>query len=230
MQEWFRLERSLLNWNWFDKPEMLPLFMHLLNCANEEDKQGDVLVCRGQVKTSLNHLSDTTGISKQTLRTCLGKLKEFGLIKIEANNHYSVIAVCNFGRYLGETVVAQRSETKEAKTQKAKAEKPKKSKDELSADTEKRKKIFYQELVPYVETYGRAMVREFFDYWSEPNKSRSKMRYEQERTWDLSRRLARWANHNKDYKSNGSKEMEQRIGEATDLVNTLLSSQQTDNG
>ena len=230
MQEWFRFDRSLLNRNWFDKPEMLPLFMHLLNCANEEDKQGDVLVRRGQVKTSLNQLSDTTGISKQTLRTCLGKLKEFGLIEIEANNHYSVIAVCNFDRYLGEAVVAQRSEKKEVKTPKAKAEKPKKSKDELSADTEKRKKIFYQELVPYVETYGRAMVREFFDYWSEPNKSRSKMRYEQEKTWDLSRRLARWANHNKDYKSNGNKEMEQRIGEAASLVDSLLSTEQTNQG
>lgn len=36
------------------------------------------------------------------------------------------------------------------------------------------------------------MIREFFDYWSEPNKSHSKMRFEQERTWDLSRRLQTW--------------------------------------
>ncbi len=34
-------------------------------------------------------------------------------------------------------------------------------------------------------------------YWSEPNKSRTKLRYEMETTWDVSRRLANWANRDK---------------------------------
>lgn len=55
-----------------------------------------------------------------------------------------------------------------------------------------REREFYNMLVPFVKTYGREMIREFFDYWSEPNKSHSKMRFEQERTWDLSRRLQTW--------------------------------------
>ena len=36
----------------------------------------------------------------------------------------------------------------------------------------------------------------FLEYWSEPNKSNTKMRFELEKTWDLSRRLKRWANSN----------------------------------
>lgn len=36
----------------------------------------------------------------------------------------------------------------------------------------------------------------FFDYWSELNKSNSKQRFELEKTWDLKRRLSRWANSN----------------------------------
>ena len=55
-----------------------------------------------------------------------------------------------------------------------------------------REREFYNVLVPFVNTYGREMIREFFDYWSEPNKSHSKMRFEQERTWDLTRRLQTW--------------------------------------
>lgn len=55
-----------------------------------------------------------------------------------------------------------------------------------------REREFYNVLVPFVKTYGREMIREFFDYWSEPNKSHSKMRFEQERTWDLCRRLQTW--------------------------------------
>lgn len=51
---------------------------------------------------------------------------------------------------------------------------------------------FYNVLIPFVKIYGREMIREFFDYWSEPNKSHSKMRFELERTWDLTRRLQTW--------------------------------------
>ena len=34
----------------------------------------------------------------------------------------------------------------------------------------------------------------FIDYWTEPNKSGSKLRFEMEKTWDLSRRIKRWVN------------------------------------
>lgn len=36
--------------------------------------------------------------------------------------------------------------------------------------------------------------KEFLEYWTEPNKSGSKMRFELEKTWDLKRRLNRWQN------------------------------------
>jgi hypothetical protein len=39
------------------------------------------------------------------------------------------------------------------------------------------------------------MIDDFCDYWTEPNKSGTKMRYEMERTWDLSRRIKRWASN-----------------------------------
>ena len=39
--------------------------------------------------------------------------------------------------------------------------------------------------------YDAAMLEQFFDYWSEPNK-KGTMRFELEKTWDLKRRLKRW--------------------------------------
>lgn len=73
-----------------------------------------------------------------------------------------------------------------------------------------RERIFYNVLIPFVKTYGREMIREFFDYWSEPNKSHSKMRFEQERTWDLSRRLQTWEKRSRNgfgkYNSIGDKQ------------------------
>lgn len=45
-------------------------------------------------------------------------------------------------------------------------------------------------------------IRGFASYWTEPNKSKTKLRWELEKTWDLGRRLARWMSN----KSFGSKQ------------------------
>ena len=37
------------------------------------------------------------------------------------------------------------------------------------------------------------MLNDFYRYWTEPNKSNTKFRYELEKTWDLERRLDTWA-------------------------------------
>jgi hypothetical protein len=64
---------------------------------------------------------------------------------------------------------------------------------------EGRRVNFYNSLVPFVQMYGKVTVRNFFDYWSEPNKSGTQMRYELERTWSLSLRLAFWSRKEKSY-------------------------------
>lgn len=75
----------------------------------------------------------------------------------------------------------------------------KKPKDKAAAKaaTLSRKESFYQSLVPFVGQYPKEMIRAFFDYWSELNKSETKMRYELEKTWELPRRLATWASREK---------------------------------
>ncbi len=55
-----------------------------------------------------------------------------------------------------------------------------------------RQDAFYQSLVQYVSQYGKEMIRAFFNYWSEPNKSQTKFRQEMETTWDLALRLVNW--------------------------------------
>jgi len=47
-----------------------------------------------------------------------------------------------------------------------------------------------------VSKYGTQMLKDFFDYWTEPNRSKTKMRFELQQTFDISRRLARWARNN----------------------------------
>ena len=72
------------------------------------------------------------------------------------------------------------------------------------AATSARKEKFYASLVPFVDVYGKQMIREFFDYWSEMNRSKSKMRFEKQDTWELERRLKTWADREKVPKKDGN--------------------------
>lgn len=65
------------------------------------------------------------------------------------------------------------------------------------AATLKRRDEFYNSLVPYVDRYGKDMIRAFFDYWSELNKSETKMKFETNQTWEVAKRLATWAKNEK---------------------------------
>ena len=68
-----------------------------------------------------------------------------------------------------------------------------KSKTEKSKnDKEARAQKFYNRLLDYLDKYGAAMLREFYDYWTESNEGGALMRYEMERVFDVSRRLATW--------------------------------------
>lgn len=59
-------------------------------------------------------------------------------------------------------------------------------------DISSRRNVFYQSLVPFTNRYNPSMLRAFFDYWSELNKSKTKMRFETQKTWETAKRLATW--------------------------------------
>ena len=74
---------------------------------------------------------------------------------------------------------------------------PEERKEEKEKSCAKKEKEFQEMLRPFLDQYGRDMLNEFYKYWTEWNKSRTKMRWELQATWDTARRLARWANNNK---------------------------------
>ena len=66
---------------------------------------------------------------------------------------------------------------------------------------QKRKDKFYNDLKPFLVKYPKEMLRAFFDYWTEKNKSGTYMRFELERVFEISRRLATWARNDKGFKN-----------------------------
>jgi len=57
---------------------------------------------------------------------------------------------------------------------------------------EERMGVLKKCLEPFLEKYGREMLNNFYLYWTEPNETGKKMRFESEKFFDISRRLATW--------------------------------------
>lgn len=56
---------------------------------------------------------------------------------------------------------------------------------------------FIKQLEPFIEKYGKKMLVEFADYWTEVNQNGKKMRFEKEATFGISRRLSTWDRNDK---------------------------------
>ena len=108
-------------------------------------------------------------------------------------------------------MVLQETESEKASVKQVKESKVKDSK----VKDNKEKKIiikngkFKNEVFEFKNKYDEDMLNEFIDYWTEPNKSLTKLRYEMESTWSLEKRLARWANSNYNMNKSPSQRFQQ---------------------
>ena len=103
-QGWIKLHRKLINWEWYCMSEMVHLFLHLILIANHKPKKWQSIeIGRGQLATGRIRLSKETGLSEQTIRTCLRRLKSTNEITIKSTSRFSIITICNYDSYnLGE--------------------------------------------------------------------------------------------------------------------------------
>lgn len=80
MDKW----KSLLDWRWHKDPNMVSLWLHLLSLADEQ----------GVLVTSRKELSRATGISEQSIRTCLKRLIADNKVTNQSTNENSIITIC----------------------------------------------------------------------------------------------------------------------------------------
>ena len=97
---YIRIHRKLEKWEWYTDSKMVHLFLHLLLRANHEDgKWQGYEIKRGQLITGLFALKASTGISTQSLRTCLERLKSTNEITIKTTNKFSLITILHYNDY-----------------------------------------------------------------------------------------------------------------------------------
>jgi len=74
-----------------------------------------------------------------------------------------------------------------------------KEKIDSKANLEIRTLAFKETLIPFKQKYSIEMLKDFFGYWTEPNKSNTKLKFELQQTWSISRRLETWAKNDKTF-------------------------------
>lgn len=88
-------------------------------------------------------------------------------------------------------------------------------------DLNKRMAQFVQEVAGYRGKYTDSLLNAFASYWSEPNQTKTKMRFEMEKTWDTGRRLATWAKRENEYNKGRESNAEKQSRERTERDNAM---------
>ena len=162
---------------------------------------------RGQSIRSLQGWSKRWGVSKSTVRSFFDLLKNDSMLRTENITVTTRITILNYDDYqtLPHATQTQRKRKPNATQTQADPNnndnndnKVLESNPKIENDVEKKinkKEIEFKESIkPFISKYGKDICNNFYLYWSEPNKSKTKLRYEMEKTWDVERRLANWVN------------------------------------
>jgi len=207
------LYRKLIDWEWYDHIPTKVLFIHLLLKANHTTKlwRGNEIK-RGQYLTSLNTLSQETGLSVKQIRASLNNLEKTGELGKQTTNLNTLISITNYDYYQakgtpkdkptaneGQGEGKQRATTNNVNNDNNEEEKSDEGKPSTSKTLKERQIDFGVELKTYVDKYGNTMCKEFFDWWTESNANGKKMRFEMEKVFDLKRRLATWKSRQKNF-------------------------------
>ena len=100
MDGWIKLHRSLLDWEWFNEPDTLLVFIYLLLTArHDKGNWRGTEILAGQCITSRDKISLATGLSERKVRTSLARLENTHEIEVKSSNKFSIVTICNYDRY-----------------------------------------------------------------------------------------------------------------------------------
>lgn len=89
-----------MEWEWYQDSNTMRVFLHLLLDANHKQKKWQgVDVKPGQTITSYEAISNKTGISVQSVRTSIKRLKSTGELTSESTNRFTLITIVNWASY-----------------------------------------------------------------------------------------------------------------------------------
>lgn len=97
---WVKIDRNILNWEWYTDSNTKALFLHFILKANiKTGRFKGVTVNRGQLITSYDHLSKELSMSVRSIRTSLNHLKSTGEVTSQSYHDFTLITVVNYDKF-----------------------------------------------------------------------------------------------------------------------------------
>lgn len=209
MSGWIRLHRQIRDhWLWSDSNKLkmwLDIILEVNHAPAKMVLGYNLIECqRGQTVRSLQGWADRWNISKDSARHFLMLLQKDNMIVLENMNFTTRLTVCNYDRY---NTLAHGDQTEAKRKPNGSQTGPhpnnnnkegKECKEELFI----RQQTFKNEIesIAAIKNYSSTMITSFYAYWSEPNRAKTKMKCEMQKTWDTARRLTTWAGNEKRFK------------------------------
>ena len=186
MNGYIKLHRKILDNGVFSNAELLKVFLWCLIKANHNKtpkKVFDIKLKQGQFVTGRSSACEELNIKPSSVYNRLIRLQEYGYIKLESTNKYTIVSVVNYHKYqVGQNI----------------------SKIPLDERLQKFKQEVWNNFENRQIDYTDTMIQEFISYWTEPNKSNTKMRFEMQKTFSIPLRIKKWYDNSQKF-SNYSK-------------------------
>lgn len=100
MSGWIKLHRQLLNWEWWTDIKVARVFLQLLLTVNYEEKRWKgILIKPGQRIINIRDFARECGLSTQSTRTAVNKLKSTQEITQEITQGKTLVTIRNWDLY-----------------------------------------------------------------------------------------------------------------------------------
>lgn len=175
--------------------------------AGKQIIQGRVIeLDRGELLISVRYLATRWKWGEKKIRIFLKLLENERMVAHRKTQGFTILTLCKYDHYnkSGQTEDtpkgtegAQQWHTEGTEGAQNKRKKEEKELKNDKKELEERTQEFKDDVFSFEISYPSNMLTKFFDYWSELNKSQTKMRFELEKTWELPKRLKTWADREK---------------------------------
>jgi hypothetical protein len=187
--------RGFLEWEWYEHPDVSRVMLHLMLKSNYTAKKWQgIEINIGEYITSTEKLSISLNLSIFKIKNALKKLSETGYIKIETTNKFTKIKLLDSTVYKSKPIEKQKQTQQPAtiKTITNQNQTNITNKEKKEEEIETSKNIFKTEIFKFSNSFSQDHLESFFNYWCQENKQTGRLKFEDEKFWNLEYKIKNW--------------------------------------
>lgn len=97
---WIKLHRVLMDWEWYTTQNMAHFFVYcLMKSSHKKRTWKGIELEEGQFISGRKVMAVETGLSEQSIRTCIDRLKSTNELTSQSTNEYTVFTVISWKKY-----------------------------------------------------------------------------------------------------------------------------------